>query len=317
VRLVTVIAEQYDPVGRAAEIVRRELEPDGWAISGDDGWHDADAVLTLMRPVTEETLVLAPSLRLIQAASRGYDVIDARAAATRGIPVCNVHAAGHADTVAEHTLGLLLAVAKRIAEGHAAIAGGGWPGQELLREGLTELHGKVLGIVGMGEIGRQVATRAHAFGMRLAYTDVRACEELERRFDMARVELDELLQQADVVTLHVPLDTRTDGLIGRRELGLMKPGAVLLNTSRGPVVDLEAVTDALLEGRIRAGLDVFDPEPPPAGHPIRTARNLVCSPHIAGVTAEAVERVVLAAVANVRRLGRGEPLEYVVNGVEA
>ena len=318
-RLVTLLAEEYNPGGRLDEIVAAELVPEGWTIartSGSDAdvISGADVLLVMMRPVLASAIEGSQSLRLIQAASRGYDAIDVNAAARKGIPVCNVLAPGHASTVAEHTFALLLALAKRINEGHADVASGGWGGGELVSAGLMEVSGKLLGIVGLGEIGKQVALRADAFGMRLVYSDVRAAPELEARYRMPRVALDDLLATADVVSLHVPLDDGTTALIGERELSLMKRGAILLNTSRGPIIDLDALAAALLDDRLRAGLDVFDPEPPPVGHPILSAPNLVCSPHVAGVTTEAVDRVVAAAIANIRRLASGQPLEHVVNG---
>ena len=215
----------------------------------------------------------------------------------------------------EHTFALLLASAKRLVEGDVAIAAGGWPTDTLFGAGLSELAGKTLGIVGLGEIGKEVARRGAAFGMRLVYADELHAPELEQRYGMTRIGLDELLRTADVVTLHVPLTAGTTKLIGERELALMRPGAVLLNTSRGAVVDLDALAATLHRGEIRAGLDVVDPEPPPRDHPILSAPNVVRSPHIGGVTAESVRRVLDDAFANLRRLEHGQPLLNVVNGV--
>jgi phosphoglycerate dehydrogenase-like enzyme len=274
-------------------------------------------VLAMMQPVGAAAIAGAHGLRLIQAASRGYDAIDVVEAARRGIPVCNVHTPGHADTVAEHTFALLLGVAKQIPAGHAGTVAGRWPAPELVAAGLSGLAGRTLGIVGLGAIGRQVARRAHAFGLQLLYADEVEAPEVEQRYGMRRVALDELLAESDVVSLHVPLADSTTHMIGARELDLMKPGAILLNTSRGPVVDLDALAAALHQRRLRAGLDVFEPEPPPVGHPILFAPGLVCSPHIGGVTAEMLESVLRDAIANVRRLARGEPLHHIVNGVGA
>ncbi|MDH4176933.1 MAG: phosphoglycerate dehydrogenase [Thermoleophilia bacterium] len=319
-RLLTALAEIYNPDQRLDRVVESELGADGWEISrttsvDSDALAGVDAMLVMMLPVPSEAIVRADSLRLIQAASRGYDAIDIEAAARRGIPVCNVHTAGHADTVAEHTFALLLAVAKQVPAGHAGIVSGGWPAPALVGAGLSELVGKTIGLVGLGEIGKQVARRADAFGMHLVYADEVADAVLECRYGMRRVSLDDLLTVSDVVSLHVPLTEATAGLIGGRELALMKPRAIVVNTSRGPVVDLDALASALHDGRVRAGLDVFDPEPPPAGHPILSAPGLVCSPHIGGVTTEMVERVLRDGVQNLRRLQRGEPIRHVVNGV--
>ncbi len=322
-RLLTLLSDSYNPDGWVDRLVELEFgRSAGWTIgrakSADArAFADADAVLVLMEPVPRAALVNASQLRLIQTASRGYDAVDHAAAAEREIPVCNVLTAGHAGTVAEHTFALLLAVVKRIVEGDVAITRGGWPTGALFGSGLSELAGKSLGIVGLGEIGKEVARRAHAFGMAVVYTDEVSSPELEERYGMRQVGLEDLLRTADVVTLHVPLTADTNRLIAEHELSLMKPGAVLVNTSRGPTVDLDALAVFLHDGRLRAGLDVFDPEPPPPDHPILSAPNVVRSPHIAGVTTESVRRVLEDAFANIQRLKRGEPLLNVVNGVHS
>ena len=322
-RLLTLLSDSYNPDGWVDRLVELEFGgPAGWTIrrarSADArALADADAVLVLMEPIPRAALVNAGRLRLIQTASRGYDAVDHAAAAEREIPVCNVLTAGHAGTVAEHTFALLLAVVKRVVEGDVAITRGGWPTGALFGSGLSELAGKSLGIVGLGEIGKEVARRAHAFGMAVMYTDEVPAPELEERYGMRQVGLEDLLRTADVVTLHVPLTADTNRLIAEHELSLMKPGAVLVNTSRGPTVDLDALAVFLHDGRLRAGLDVFDPEPPPPDHPILSAPNVVRSPHIAGVTTESVRRVLEDAFANIQRLKRGEPLLNVVNGVHS
>ena len=322
-QLVTVLADAYNPDGWIDRLVWGEfgIDPE-WSVSrarvADAGaLADADVVLVLMAPIPREAITTADRLRLIQTASRGYDDVDIVTAAQRKVPVCNVLTPGHAGTVAEHTFALLLAIAKRVVEGDVAIAEGGWPSAALFGAGLSELAGKSLGIVGLGVIGKEVAKRADAFGMTLVYADERPAPELEQRYGMTRVDLDELLQTVDVVTLHVPLTADTTRLIGARELALMKPGAVLLNTSRGAVVELDALASALHGGKLRAGVDVFDPEPPPREHPILTAPNVVRSPHIGGVTEESVRRVLDDAFVNIRRFERGEPLLNIVNRVGA
>jgi phosphoglycerate dehydrogenase-like enzyme len=322
-RLLTLLSDSYNPDGWVDRLVELQFgSKAGWTIerakvADARALADADAVLVLMAPIPRKALADANQLRLIQTASRGYDAVDHAAAAERKIPVCNVLTAGHAGTVAEHTFALLLAVVKRVVEGDIAITQGGWPTGALFGSGLGELSGKSLGIVGLGEIGKEVARRADAFGMALMYTDEVPAPELEQRYGMKRVDLADLLRTADIVTLHVPLAADTNRLIAERELSLMKPGGVLVNTSRGPIVDLDALAVFLHDGKLRAGLDVYDPEPPPRDHPILSAPNVVRSPHIAGVTAESVRRVLEDAFANIRRLERGEPLLNVVNGVRS
>jgi phosphoglycerate dehydrogenase-like enzyme len=319
-RLLAALADTYNPNGLVDELVAQVAAEDGWAVEAGravtaDTIREADVVLAMMVPVPADALLAATRLRLVQTASRGYDGVAADTAAKLGVPVCNVLAQGHAATVAEHTFALLLAVAKRIVEGDRAITSGRWPTAELIAAGLGEIGGKTLGIVGLGEIGKEVARRAHAFGMEMIYADEIRTPELEERYGMAYVDLATLLRVADVVTLHVPLTDATHRLIERRELASMKRGAILLNTSRGGVVDLDAVTDAARAGHLRVGLDVFEPEPP-RNHPVLSAPNIVRSPHVGGVTIEALRRVVEDALANIRRLERGEPLLNIVNGVK-
>jgi phosphoglycerate dehydrogenase-like enzyme len=240
--------------------------------------------------------------------------VDVDAAADRGIPVCNVGTSGaEAGTVAEHAMLLMLACARRLVDGHDGIRRGEWPA---LTASSFELQGKSLGVIGLGHIGREVAKRARAFGMQVLYYDpVPADEDVEAELRLEPAPMEELLQRADVVTLHVPLMASTRGLIGARELALMKPGSILVNTSRGPVVDNVALAEACNAGRISAGVDVFDSEPAPADHPLRTASNVVSSPHVAGATRESVQRIMTAAIENLRRFERGDRLRDIVNGV--
>jgi phosphoglycerate dehydrogenase-like enzyme len=207
----------------------------------------------------------------------------------------------------------MLACARRLVEGHNGIRAGDWP---QLTGQSTELLGKTLGIVGLGHIGVEVAKRARAFDMNLLYYDVvEPPEDVSSELRLTRVELDELLATSDVVSVHVPLFPSTRGLIGREQLRLLKPNAILVNTSRGPVVDNAAVAEAANEGRIVAGIDVFDPEPPPADHPLRGASNVVLSPHVAGTTRESVLRMMGAAFENLKRFAAGERITDIINGV--
>jgi phosphoglycerate dehydrogenase-like enzyme len=180
-----------------------------------------------------------------------------------------------------------------------------------------ELAGKTIGLVGLGRIGREVTKRARAFDMRVIYHDVfRPSAEQEREIGVEYRELDALLGEADIVSLHAPLTPETRGLMNDRTLGLMKPAAVLVNTARGPLVDASALARAVRDGKIRAAaIDVFDPEPPPAGLPLYELDSVVLQPHMAGVTAESVLRIIVAALENCRRVARGEdPLDVVTEG---
>jgi len=296
---------------------------DAWDVIGaaspdDDlvALESADAMLVALTELNAAAIEKASSLAVIQTPSHGFDHVDIEAAAARGIPVCNVGTSGaEAGTVAEHAIGLMLACARRTVEGHDGIRRGEWP---TLTAQTIELQGKTLGIIGLGHIGREVAKRAKAFGMNLLYTDpIPADEDVEGELRLKAVALDHLLASADVVTVHVPLDVTTRSLIAERELALLKPGAIFVNTSRGPVVDNADLARAANEGRIVAGVDVFDTEPPPVDHPLRTANNVVLSPHVAGTTRESVVRIMAAALENLRRFERGEKIKDIVNGVVA
>jgi phosphoglycerate dehydrogenase-like enzyme len=312
-RLLALFPARMNPSGIAQFIA--SAVGDGWDVTGaaapdDDlaALEEAEAILVALSEVHAAAIDKAPKLRFIQTPSHGFDHVDIDAAAARGIPVSNVGTSGaEAGTVAEHAMLLMLACARRLIEGHEGIRAGDWP---QLTASSVELQGKTLGLVGLGHIGREVAKRARAFGMSLLYHDV-----VRTQLRLKLVPLDELLAQSDVVTVHVPLMPTTRGLIGADEIALMKPGAILVNTSRGAVVDNHAVAQAAGEGRIVAGIDVYEPEPPPEDHPLRSAANVVLSPHVAGTTRESVQRIMAAALENLQRFARGERVRDVVNGI--
>lgn len=318
-RLLALFPDRLNPDGIANFVA--SVLGEGWDVTGAgaadadlDALTSADAILVALVEVDEAAIAKATDLRFIQTPSHGYDHVDIDAAERRAIPVCNIGTSGaEAGVVAEHAIGLLLACARRIMDGHNGIRDGDWP---QLTGSTVELLGKTLGIVGLGHIGCEVARRARAFGMTLLYHDVvDAPADMAAELGLERVELRDLLQRSDAVTVHVPLFESTRGLIGRDELALLKQDAILVNTSRGPVVDNAAVADAANAGRIVAGIDVFDPEPPPADHPLRTAANVVLSPHVAGTTRESVGRMMNAAFDNLQRFAKGEPVRDVVNDV--
>lgn len=318
-KLLALFPERLNPQG-IANFVGSVLG-DGWEVTGAGGADadtgaltTADAILVALVDVDATAIEKATNLRFIQTPSHGFDHVDIEAAARRGVPVCNVGTSGaEAGTVAEHAFLLLLACARRLVDAHDGIRSGDWP---QLSGSTVELQGKTLGIVGLGHIGLEVALRAHAFGMTLLYTDVvEPPEDVALELGLERAELHDLLRRSDAVTVHVPLMRQTRALIGAEEIGLMKPGAILVNTSRGPVVDNAAVADAANAGRITAGIDVFDPEPPPPDHPLRQAANVVLTPHIAGTTRESVGRIMTAALENLGRFARGDKPKDVVNVV--
>ena len=265
--------------------------------------------------VEEGLYAAAPKLRLIQLLSAGYDRADISAARRAGVPIAN-NGGANSVAVAEHAVMLMLAVCRRLPLQHANVGGGRWRGNEPPR--VHELRGRTLGIVGLGTIGKKTARLAGAFGMTVHYYDVaRLSEDAEDALGVRFRLLGELLRSSDIVSLHVPLNPTTHHLVGAREIALLKPTAVLVNTSRGPVVDEGALTAALSEGRIAgAGLDVFDQEPPDPDNPLFSLDNVVLTAHLAGPTVESSTARLRNAFDNVERVQRGEAPLWVIPEIE-
>ena len=265
--------------------------------------------------VEEELYAAAPKLRLIQLLSAGYDRADIAAARRAGVPIAN-NGGANSVAVAEHAVMLMLAVCRRLPLQHANVGGGRWRGNEPPR--VHELRGRTLGIVGLGTIGKKTARLAGAFGMTVHYYDIaRLSEDAEDALGVRFRLLGELLRSSDIVSLHVPLNPTTHHLVGAREIALLKPTAVLVNTSRGPVVDEVALTAALGEGRIAgAGLDVFDQEPPEPDNPLFFLDNVVLTAHLAGPTVESSTARLRNAFDNVERVQRGEAPLWVIPEIE-
>jgi phosphoglycerate dehydrogenase-like enzyme len=245
---------------------------------------------------------------LIQMPAVGYDVIDHRAAAEFEIAVAN--AAGYnRDAVADWTVMAILNLVRRGAWGDRGMRDGGWPKPEMMGH---ELGALTVGIVGLGNVGSALATRLRAFGSRVIYADI-----VERSVAGAeRMSFEEVLERADIVCVHVPLDQETHHFIDAGALKRMKKGAFLVNASRGPVVDEKALVAALESGHLGgAGLDVFEQEPTPADNPLRRMDNVFFSPHVGGFTAESEARVLEVVRDNLSRVLDGEEPANVVNGV--
>ncbi len=261
----------------------------------------------------DEALLSTPGLRVLAAVAVGTDNIDLAAATRHGVIVTNTPGVLD-EAVADFTLGLLLATSRRIGEAERTIRAGAWSGWKLDQFLGRDLRGSTLGLVGFGGIGRAVARRAHGFGMRALYTARSRRPAAEE--DAAGVEfrsLVDLLRESDVVSLHVPLTARTRHLIGASELDLMKPDAILLNTSRGPVVDEAALVAALAAGQLwGAGLDVYEDEPRPHPALLRSER-AVLTPHIGSATIGARSAMCVTAVRNLLAVLAGEPSRNPVN----
>ena len=255
-----------------------------------------------------------PALRYIGVLATGYNVVDTAAAASRGIIVTNIPEYSTAS-VAQLTFALLLELARGPGLHARAVREGKWSASPDFSFHLIpqrELSGLTFGIVGFGRIGKAVAELALAFGMDVLVATRKPGEEKRVTF----VEPDVLFSQGDVVSLHCPLTPRTEKMVDERRLGLMKPSSFLINTARGPLIDENALARALNEGRIAgAALDVLSSEPPPAGHPLLSARNCVITPHLAWATLAARKRLVETAIANIRAWVEGKPVN-VVNQAE-
>ena len=275
---------------------------------------DVDAVLvTPLERIDADVLDRGQRPRVIATLSAGYDHIDVAAASARGILVCNAPGF-NAESVADHTFGLLLAVARRFAEQSAYLRAGRFVDVHV--EGVfgQPISGATLGLVGLGTIGTAVARRAVGFGMRVLYFGRTRKPDLETEFGLEWTTLDGLLARSDVVSLHAALTAETRGLIGGRELGLMKPTAILLNTARGGLVDTAALCDVLSAGGIfGAGLDVTDPEPLPMGHALFDYPNVVISPHTGYASKPVLAQMVAAAAEGIADALGGRRPRFLVN----
>jgi len=266
---------------------------------------DAAVVLVNKLRISREVIERAPALRLVALAATGTNNVDLEAAREHGVAVCNLRDYCTASVV-QHVFGLLLTLTQRLREYDALVRSGAWQRGELfclLDFPIRELTGRRLGIVGYGTLGRGVAHAAHAFGMEVLVAHRPGGERVP-----GRVDLEELLPQADVLSLHCPLTPATTGLIGAAQLSRMKPDAVLVNTARGALVDSAALADALRAGRLGgAAVDVLPQEPPVEGDPLLACDipNLIVTPHVAWAAREARQRCLDEMAANVEDFRRG------------
>jgi len=269
---------------------------------------DAEIVLAGWAAITEPMLERARRLRMIQKWGIGVDRIDVEAARRRGIPL-SITAGSNAGPVAELAIALMLAVYRRLPYVNGAIREGQWPKAEM-RESCFQIHGKTVGLVGFGAIGRMVARRLRGFDAQVVYFDARRADaDTERELAAQAVPLAELLARSDIVSLHAPATPQTQRMIDAAALAAMKPGAVLINTARGELVDEQALHAALVSGHIRgAGLDAFDPEPPHPDNPLLALAQVVVTPHAGGGVFDNVENVARHAFGNILRHLQGEPL---------
>lgn len=279
---------------------------------------DVDALITSSREaVTRRVFERLRRCKVVSRHGVGLDNVDLEAATDRGIVV--THFPMYCtDEVADHTLALILALQRRIVELDRDLRQGAWTEHEhrldrILRGPVPALREQTLGLIGCGRIGRAVARRAMSFGLTVIAVDPYLEPEEVAALGVSPVTLDELLAAADIVSLHCPLTAETRGMIGERELRAMKPRSLLVNTARGPIVDLAALTAVLLTGRIAAALDVVEPEPLPAGSPLYTLPNVILTPHAAYYSERSVEVLRIETFADTLAVLRGERPRVVAN----
>jgi phosphoglycerate dehydrogenase-like enzyme len=286
-------------------------------ISFDDHLHEEDPlvdrleefeVICAMRertPFPRSLLERLPNLKLLITSGARNASIDVAAAAERGVVVCGTGSVGHAT--AELTWGLILALYRHIPTEHQSVMEGGW-----MNTVGNDLGGKTLGLIGLGRLGGRVCAVARAFDMRVVAWSRNLTAERAAEQGAERVELDELLSTSDIVSIHLVLSDRTRGLIGAEQLARMKPSAILVNTSRGPIVDEVALVQAVNHGQIRGvGLDVYDVEPLSYDHPMRQLPNSILTPHIGYVTEESYRRFYGDMVENILAYLAGDPVRVI------
>ena len=265
--------------------------------------------------VDNELFTAGPNLKLIQLLSAGYDKADIDAARKAGVPICN-NGGANSVAVSEHAIMLMLAVSRQLVYQHRTVTAGNWRGNSTPE--LHELRNHTLGIIGLGTIGKKTARLATAFGMEILYYDIaRLTEDQEDSLGVRFRLLRELLRESDVVTLHTPLNDSTRHLISGEELSFMKETSIIVDRSRGPVIDQAALYEALSSGKIAAaGLDVFDQEPPEQDNPLFGLDNVILTAHMAGPTYESNKARVRNSFDNVQRVARGSAPLWIIPELE-
>jgi phosphoglycerate dehydrogenase-like enzyme len=285
-----------------------------WVAEDDDDTFyrelpEAQVIWHNLRPLTAEDLERAPKLKLVHKLGAGVNTIDVDAATRLGVAVANMPGA-NAQSVAEATVLLMLAAMRRLpALDRSTRDGSGWPADPSLGDHVRDLGSCTVGLIGYGNIAKRVEQILKSMGTSVLHTTTKRDDH-----NVHWTSLNELLKKSDIVSLHLPLTPATEGMINAEAINSMKPGAILVNTSRGRVVDETALVDALRSGRLAAaGLDVFAEEPVPTDNPLLALDNVLVMPHVSWLTADTMSRYLTAAVKNCRQLRDGKPLRSVVN----
>jgi phosphoglycerate dehydrogenase-like enzyme len=305
------------PIGEEQAGIIESLLPQGWRISAVKGRTeddlkaevaDADFGLWWDIGVTAGIVAAAPKMKLFHKWGVGVDNIDMEACRARGIRIART-TGSNAVPVAEYTVGLMLAIGRRIVQAHVATAAGGWPKNEVWRNSIM-ISGKTVGIVGLGAIGKALAKRLRGFDCTILYTNRNRLPAAEEQaLGVQYRPLDALLAECDVLSLNCPLTPETKGMIDARALGLMKKGALVVNVARGGVVVEDDLVAALRSGHLAgAAVDVFDQEPPPKDHPLLHMENVIVTPHTASTAYENSRRSIAHWLGNMQRVAKGEAI---------
>jgi len=272
---------------------------------------DADGIIVYLAPITAKIINALERCQIIVRRGIGYDNVDIKAAATKGIPVANVPDYC-SDEVADHTMALLLSAARKVVAASRQILVGGWDYRKLLP--IPALRGSILGLIGFGKIARAVAERAKCFGMEIIVSDPFISTEVAARYSVELVSLKEVLKSADFISVHAPLTPETAGMLSKREFGMMRPTAVIINAARGRVIDEPALIEALRDKKIAgAALDVTAEEPPPAESPLRKMDNVILTPHVAWYSERSVRVLGEKVAQEIIRVFSGELPKSLVN----
>ena len=311
VKVISQAEKLLDELQKSADVDTSPIyDEEGWLKRGREAYAIMRAEMEWT--IDHEFLEQATNLRMVQTPSIGYDGIDVKECTDHGVIVCN--AVTYSESVAQHTWALILNASKHIVKADRVMRAGGWPDWPNDFFGI-EIEGLTLGVIGLGDIGSRVALKGSlAFNMRVLAYDPFVYPARAQLCHAQLVELEKLLQESDIISIHCPLNTQTRHLIGKEQLKLLKPTAILVNTARGAIIDEKALIEALEKEQLfGAGLDVFEEEPLSPTNPLRRLENVVLTPHLAYATKKAVSDTWIGSVGNILRFIKGKKPNWIVN----